>query len=122
RWVATLANSANADVDIVYVKPRQGKFLKAAPVSKENRDVDKTLASFASELKKSGVSSSRSILKSSGSTAQTIIQHSAKRKSGKIVTICTRRKGFRRLLMGSTERRVLSLTKRPFLSVRFGKN
>lgn len=122
RWIIELAKSANAHIDLVYAKPPRGKIVESVRLPKDEQLGEVALASFVSDLKKAGVSTSLAVLKDSDSIAEAIVDYAEKRQSWMIVTISTQRKLARKLLLGSTARRILSLTKRPFLSLRLGKN
>jgi nucleotide-binding universal stress UspA family protein len=117
-----LAQSSGAHVDLVYsaLQPR----VELVPLRRSvgERETHRKLESLASEFKKAGISTSSVVLKEVESVAQAIVDFADKRQSWMIVTISVERGPARKLLLGSTARRILSITKRPFLSLRVGNN
>jgi nucleotide-binding universal stress UspA family protein len=120
-WFVEWAKSSSAHIDLVYVKPQRRKLLSKIRLPKDEHAAEDMLEGFASDLKADGVSVSLVVLKERDSVAEAIAEYAEKRKSWMIVAISTQRGPARKLLLGSTARRVLSLTKRPFLSLRLGK-
>lgn len=117
KWVVDLVGPANAHVDIISVKP--GKSIFSSLRKSENPKLaDKELKHFEKELNNAGISTSLSFIKEKDSVSQTIVDFADKKKSWGIITITTERAIARKLLLGSTARKVLTLTKRPFFAVR----
>lgn len=117
KWVVDLAGPANAHVDIISVKPGKGIF--SSLKKPENQKLaDKELKHFEKALNDAGISTSLSFIKEKESVPQTIVDFADKKKSWGIIAISTERAIARKLFLGSTARKVLTLTKRPFFAVR----
>lgn len=121
RRIIELAKASMAHVDLVYAKPPKGKPIQSVRLAGDDQAAVRTLTKFLADLKTAGVSASLAVLEESSSIASAIVEYAERRRAWMIVTISTERKAARKLLLGSTARRILSLTKRPFLSLRSGK-
>jgi nucleotide-binding universal stress UspA family protein len=121
-WLIKLAKNSNAHVDLVYAKPRRAKFLDSVRLPKEQKEAESKMAAISSVFRKAGVTVTIAVLSESDSVAKAIVEYADKRQSWVLVTISTQRQWFRRLLLGSTARKILSLTKRPFLSLRLTRD
>ncbi|MFN2425443.1 MAG: universal stress protein [Candidatus Binatia bacterium] len=118
RFLAKTAKSASANVDLVYVDPARGTFLESLKQRKTEPEAFRVLARIQAALKEQGVSSTTTILKESRSVAHTVVDFAEEKKAWMTVTTAAPRSRARKLLLGSTGRHILSLTKRPFLAVR----
>lgn len=118
KWLIDLARSGNARLDLVSVKAKPRRFLNFIrnPIYPKSADTD--LKRLKRAIQDAGISSGFFILTEKDSIAQTIVDFADRRKSWGIVTISTQRTLTRKILLGSTARRVLSLTKRPFFAIR----
>jgi len=121
-WLIDLAKNTNAHVDLVYAKPNQSRIFDSLLLPKKQKDAGLNLDVITSDFRKEGVSASVKVLKESDSVAESIVEYADQRQSWMIVTISTQRQWARRLLLGSTARKILTLTKRPFLSLRLPKD
>lgn len=121
EWIADIAHMSKAHVDLISVKPSHQGILSSLRKPVKSSFSDKNLKSFEKFLLKKGISTSLRVVKEKESIAQTIVDFAEKTKSWVIITISTDRKFMRRVLLGSTSRRILAITKRPFLSLRLGE-
>lgn len=119
-WIAGLARETKAAVHLLHVSPRKRPLASAILRSKSKngtsgKDVLKNLqSSFASK----GVAASASTLEESMSVAHTIVGFAESKKAWLTIVTSPERSRARRLLLGSNARKILNLTKRPFLSLR----
>jgi len=118
NWLLRLAMPAEVHLDLVCVRPNPSGVFSALRKPEHPRIAVKELKKFEQELKKAGVATTLSFVKEANSVAETIVDFADKKKSWGIVTISTERSLARKLLLGSTARKILMLTKRPFFSVR----
>jgi nucleotide-binding universal stress UspA family protein len=119
NWVVELALPSQAQVDIVNVKPAMRGMLASLQKNDYPATAVAEIQKFEQGLRDAGVSTSLSYLNEKGSIAKTIVEFSDKKKAWGIITISAERGLVRKLLLGSTSRKVLSMTKRPFFTVRF---
>lgn len=119
QWIVKLAKPANAHVDVVYVEPRPRQLIDSLYKRKPKSDAEKILKAFVRDLRANGVNSRLEIRNETKSVAQTIADYAEERKSWLCVTVNANRSATRKLLIGSTARKILSLSNRPFLSLRF---
>ncbi|MFA6236094.1 MAG: universal stress protein [Bacteriovorax sp.] len=118
NWLIGLALPGQVRLDLLFVRPKPSGVLSALRKPKQPPIADKKLKKFEQELKIAGVSTTLTFAKEVDSIAETIVDFSEKKKSWGIVTISTERSIARKLLLGSTARKILMLTKRPFFSIR----
>lgn len=118
RWIVNLARPASAQIDIIYVEPRPRPVLKWLQGDEPQSGAEENLNEISRELSAAGVKTKVLVLKESKSIAHTITDYAEKRKAWLSITINTERSTAKKLFLGSTARRVLSLTERPFLSLR----
>lgn len=118
RWIARTAKVAKAQVDLVYAEPITRPLLASLRKRADKVEADRTLKKIRASLAASGVNARVRTLKSSASAAHAIAEFAEERKAWMIITIAAKRSMGRRLLLGSTARRILALTERPFLSLR----
>lgn len=109
RWVAAAARSASARVDLVYVQSEP-------PLNPEK--VSKILSSLQKDLRAASVVSEFHIIKETQSSAHALDEFAEKKKALVTIVCSASRSIPHKLLLGSTARRLLALTKRPFLSLR----
>lgn len=120
RWIARLCLASGAKLDMVYAMPRRF----AGPFHEDDiRQPNPTpaLKALRLALKKEGVSASVAALDTENGKRpleKTISDFADARKAWGIITISAKRSRARALFLGSTTRRLLARTKRPFLSLR----
>lgn len=118
NWLIGLALPGQVQLDLLFVRPKPSGILSALRKPKHPRIADKELKKFERELNKAGVLTTLTFTKEVDSIAETVVDFSNKKKSWGIVTISTERALARKLLLGSTARKILMLSKRPFFSIR----
>lgn len=118
RWIADFAKPAHATIDLLYVHPRKGFLVDSLKMRKPRHEAEQALEKLQSAFAKHGLKTKSVVLEESESVAETAAAYSEKTKAW--VTIATEavRTKPRKLLMGSTARKILVNTKRPFLSLR----
>jgi len=117
-WIAKAAGETRAHVDLVYVEPRPRPVLGFLHEPIQKTDATRVLKRLQAVLKARGTRSSVTLLEESRSVPHTIVEFAENRKAWMIVAGNAERSTARRLLLGSTARRMLTLTERPFLSLR----
>lgn len=117
KLIANIAHLSKAHVSLISVKSKTSSLFNTNESKKHLLD-EKGLKKFEQSLNKMGISTSIHLVKENESVAQTIIDFADKTKAWAIITISINRKLAQKLLLGSTARRLLTLTKRPFLSIR----
>lgn len=120
KWISKLANSVDAHIDIIYIKPRSRIFVDISQERKNTNDANRVLSKVQAHFKEHGVKSKTGILEESKSVAHTLADFAEKKHCWLIITTDAERSKKLKLLLGSTARRILKLTKRPFLSLRVG--
>lgn len=118
QWIGRLAKSADAHVHLVYVEPRERPLVDSLQKRQPKNLAETVLKGIARDLREAGVQSTVDILSESKSIAHTVVDLAEVQKAWLTITLSAERSAVRKLLLGSTARRVLSLTKRPFLSLR----
>lgn len=108
RWLSKLAKPIKAQVDLIHVVEREGT----------EKDSTSYMRTLAQQFRVEGVSAKTVVLKSKESAAHAIAEFADKKKAWLTVTIGAERSAARKLLLGSTACRLLTLTERPFLSLR----
>lgn len=109
KWVIDSLKHTSTEVDIIYVRHQN-----ASPKNKQ----EEVLKNIQKKFNDHDIKSRIHMLSESKSVAHTIVHFADKRKSWAIVTLNSPGSKFRKLIMGSSARQVLELTKRPFLNVR----
>lgn len=115
KWIAKLANSVDAHIDIIYTNPRSRILTDILQQKKNINEANLILRKIQDDFKTEGVKSKIGILEESKSVAHTLVDFAEKRQSWLIITTEVERPKSLKLLVGSTARRILKLTKRPFL-------
>jgi nucleotide-binding universal stress UspA family protein len=118
KWISELALPAEASLDLVYVKPKPHSIFSSIRKPEHRNIANRELRKMEKALKNFGLATTLTMINEKGSVAQSIVDYADKKKAWSIITISAQRKLARRLLIGSTARRVLSLTKRPYISLR----
>lgn len=118
KWISELAGPAKAIIDLVYVKPNSRGILSSIRKPEHRNVANRDLRAMKKSLEDFGLTTTLTLLNEKDSAAQSIVDYADKKKAWLIITISVQRKLARRLLIGSTARRVLSLVKRPYLSLR----
>ncbi len=114
--IIRLAETMRAHVDIVCVEPAPSYLVNRIFSSSKNTST-KSAPLLLKKLKSKGVSGSLHKLKEKGSVPETVVDFADKVKAWTIITIVEEKNITKRLLMGSVSRRILMLTKRPFLNI-----
>lgn len=118
KWISDFALPAGAKVDLVYVKPEAKGFFAAFRKPKKQDVPIRELRTLQKALIKFGLDTTLIMINEKQSVAHSIVDYADKKNAWAIITMGAQRKLARRLLMGSTARRILSLTKRPYISLR----
>lgn len=118
RWIANAAKLSGATLDLVYVKPQQRRLLHNLAQGKAPKSPESILQGLQGKLQKSGVETRVNILDEAVSLAQTLVDFAEQKQTWVIITVAAPRSTLRKLLLGSHARRILTLTRRPFLSLR----
>lgn len=118
RWITKAAKLADSHVDLVYVEPRPRPVIESLQKRREKGEASLVLKKMQRILRSEGVETSAEILTEGKTIAHTIAEFAEKRKAWMTITVGAKRSLARKLLLGSTARRLLSLTERPFLSLR----
>lgn len=118
-FVAKAAKVTRSEVDLVYIEPSKRSVIDSLQQRKGKDEATKVLGKLQTKLKQLGVSSNSKLLPESLSVAHAIADFAEKRKAFLTVCIAAKRSRMRKLLLGSTARQVLTLSQRPFLSVRW---
>ncbi|MDQ3231889.1 MAG: universal stress protein [Pseudobdellovibrionaceae bacterium] len=117
RWIAGTAKSMGAELDLIHVKPRKRLMDSMAPRPKKESP-ELILQGLQRKFLKAGVSTHVLIKDEVESVAQTLVDCAEQKQAWVILTVVAKRSSVRKLLLGSDARRILSLTRRPFLSLR----
>jgi len=118
RWIAKAAAATSAEVDLVYVKPKHRMIVDAVRIPKQTDDAFEALKTVQKALKSEGISAHTHVLDEVKSLAHTLSAFADERKTWLAIAVSTKRSMSYKLLLGSTARRFLALTERPFLSLR----
>ncbi len=119
RFIARLAKVARGPVDLVYVEPRRKPVIDSLQQRKGKDDARIVIEKTQAKLKTAGVSSSIHLLSETLSVAHAISEFAENKKAIFTICVAAKRSRTRKLLLGSTARQVLTLSQRPFLSVRW---
>jgi nucleotide-binding universal stress UspA family protein len=120
RWIAQAAGAGGAAIDLVYVKTKRRPILDVIQPSKAPKDPQKILDGIQAKLQKAGLQVSVSVLEEGSSLAQTLVDFAEQKQTWAILTVAAARSTLQKLMLGSNARRILTLTQRPFLSLRLG--
>lgn len=118
HWITDSARSVSAFVDLIHVKPRPRAFRDAFQKKSGKKEPELVLQSIQKKLQKSGLRVGISVLEESTSIAHALVDFAEQRQAWVIIAVAAQRSPLRKLLLGSNARRILSLTRRPFLSLR----
>lgn len=118
-WIANAAHTANVRIDLVYVEPKKRWVIDAVKGKKNQGEASEVLGKMQSFLLSHGVKCAVTLLKESQSIAHTFVEFADQRKAWLTLTVAVKRSKARKIIFGSSARRILLLTKRPFLSLRF---
>jgi len=118
RWIADFAKPSSARIDLVYVEARKRPLIDSLQLRKSGEEAEKVLKKLEAALKSNGVRTRKIILRESKSVAHTISEYSENVKAWLTITTTPKRSEARKIFLGSTARKALALTKRPFLSLR----
>jgi nucleotide-binding universal stress UspA family protein len=118
RWITDAAKAGGASVELVYVRPKMRRILNDLSQGKNLKSPESILESIKNKLQKNGLDVHSTVLDEGDSIAQTLVNFAEQKKTWAIITVAAPRSTLRKLLLGSHARRILSLTQRPFLSLR----
>lgn len=118
RWIADTAKTGGAALELVYVKPKPRFLLNSLQQGKAPKSPESILEGLQNKLQKQGLDVRSSVLDEDDSIEQTLVDFSEQKKTWGIITVAAPRTTLRKILLGSHARRILSLTRRPFLSLR----
>lgn len=118
KWISKVARTANATVDLVSVEPKRRIVVDALQQRKIKADAKKILEEIQARLQRDDVKASVEFLDESTSIAHTIVGFAQKRKAWLTITTSPKRSAARKILLGSSARRILALSKLPFLALR----
>lgn len=121
RWIAKATRGSRAKVDLVHALPRPRILTEAVRPALRRGEAEATLERVRKELRSEGVVSETHLVDETRSLAHALSEFADKRKSWLTVTAGSPRPLPYRLLLGSTARRILSLTERPFVSLRLDR-
>lgn len=119
RWIADFARKTKVHVDLVYVQPRSRVLLSQIEDVKEDHSrVKSVLENLSQSLRKVGVPSTEVRIPETKTIAHALAEYADARQAWLTILTNPRRSQARRILLGSTARRFLGLSERPFLSLR----
>ncbi|WP_141732881.1 universal stress protein [Oligoflexus tunisiensis] len=118
RWIADCCRGTAARIDLIYVKPRPRPLWDKLQPPRQGKDPLLMLQNLVTKLNKAGVHATALQKDETTSVAQTLVDHAEQERAWVIMTLNDQRITLRKLLLGSTSRRTLCLTRRPFLSLR----
>lgn len=118
NWLVSLAKAAQARIHLLYVEPRERPLVDQLQLRKNRDEATHVLERLQHAFETRSVSSTLTIKEETRSISHTLVEFADKK--GALLTVATtpKRSSVRKLLLGSTARNVLALTKRPFLSLR----
>jgi len=117
-WIAEMAKSSKATLELVYIVPKQRIFFDALQVRKRRSEATDSLQALQSRFSRAGIRSRFSIIEEQKSVAHTLAQFAEENRAWLTITTAADRPRVRKILLGSRARHVLALTKRPFLCLR----
>lgn len=118
NWLVSLAKAAQARIHLLYIEPRERPLVSRLQLRKNRDEAIIVLERLQRTLETRNVPSTSTIKEQTRSISHTLVEFADKK--GALLTVATtpKRSSVRKLLLGSTARNVLTLTKRPFLSLR----
>lgn len=119
-WLARAATICNVNIDLVYAGPQPTSIADTLQQRKYRPDPTRVLQHISKTLRSKGVHSTITLLEQTDSPAHALVEFSDQRKAWATITLAAQRSIAWKLLLGSTARRILALTKRPFISLRPG--
>lgn len=116
--VVRLAKRSNARVHFLYVRPQKRVFTDSLFQRKSEEETQKILTQLKTALEDKGIKVTATIVDEKTSIAHSIDEFAADKKVWMIVTTVPKRARARRIFLGSSARKLLSLTKIPVLNLR----
>jgi nucleotide-binding universal stress UspA family protein len=110
RWIIKKAQESKAQVQLIHVNPKPKLLIGKIQKNKSKEEAKQTLKEIQDRFKSAGVKVSSEVLEQAESVAQTIVDYAEKNKSWITITLGVKRSKTRKILLGSTARKVLSLT------------
>lgn len=117
KWLQDFARSAKAHVDLVYVEPKFRPGIDALQWRTSKSEARKILDGMRTKLAAAGVKASAAILEETQSKAHALVEYADEHKAWATIVKRADRSVGHKLLLGSTSRKTLALTKRPFLCI-----
>jgi nucleotide-binding universal stress UspA family protein len=118
RWITDACRGTSTRIQLVYVKPRPRPFVDKLQPARRGKDPLVVLQDLVTKLQKAGLQATAVQKDETTSVAHTLVEHAEQERAWLLMTLSDNRKTLRKLLLGSASRRILSLTRRPFLSLR----
>jgi len=118
NWLVGLAKAAQARIHLLYIEPRERPLVDRLQLRKNRTDATRILERIAGAFESRGIPSTSSIREETRSVAHTVVDVAEKKCALLTIVTTAERSTVRKLLLGSTARHTLALTKRPFLSLR----
>jgi len=118
KWILDLALGSKASLEFVYVLPKYRLVVDKLQERQSHEEAKKKLEGLRSHLAGQGVKAKFKVLNEDKSIAHTISCFADQASAWLIIATAPERSRSRRLFLGSRARKILALTKRPFLSVR----
>lgn len=115
-WIIGVANVSDALVEIVYVEPRPTPVIDSLLSLDSPVDAEQGLSAIQARLEGKGIRTKITVLNQEGrSIGETIVAHAEERKAWLTVALDGKKSMLSRILLKSSTREILTLTKRPFL-------
>lgn len=118
KRMAYFARVTQATIDLLYVSPKDRGLLNSLQMKANFKEASGLLKKIEKQFAIEGINVTAHVVKAKGSTAEEVVKFADSKKAWMIVSVTVPREQLRKLLLGSTAREVLSLTRRPFLSLR----
>ncbi len=115
-WISKMVKTSQAELDLVFVESKPNPILKFTEAQGVSPKI--VLQNLKKYFQKQGIKANIVHLKEGINIAHTLSEFADKRKAWVVITVSSKRSWARKLLLGSTARKLLALTKRPFLSLR----
>lgn len=118
RWISDLAKPSGARIELLCVKPKKRVLIDSLQQRKSGEEAGRVLKTLEASFKSNGVQTRSRVLDESKSVAHTVADFADEIRASLTIVTGVERTSARKLLLGSTARKILTLTRRPFLSLR----
>lgn len=118
EWIVARARSLGASLDLASVSPKPRFISNVLEKRSSQSETEKVLGQLQRDFESKGLKTKIHLLEEGRSIAHSLVELAESRKAWIIATTAADRSLARKLLLGSRARQILTLTKRPFLSVR----